>query len=279
MKKVISSLLIGLFLIFACSKGERDKKKIKIDGSTTVLVVATKGAEEFKKTHPEINILISAGGSGVGARYVATKMTDIGMMSRHISKAEKKKFSDVDFNVIPIGRDAVACVISSEIYNAGVKELSLNDIRSIYSGEVTSWKTFSGPDKAILVVDKESQRGTRHVFMKAVFGDSMAIAKGATIVLGSNNEEQTAIAQSDCAIGMLSNPWINDDVKGVGIKMDGRIVEPTIENVKKGIYPIARDLNFVTNGKPTGLVKEFIDFMLSPEGQKIVAECDYVRIK
>lgn len=279
MKKVIYSLLIGLFLISACSKDGTERKIIKIVGSTTVLPVATKGAEKFKKRHPEVNILISAGGSGAGARFVATKMADIGMMSRGISKEERKKFSDVDFNVIPIARDGVACVISSEIYNAGVKRLSFNDIRSIYSGEVTAWKTFGGPDKAILVVDKESQRGTRHVFMKAVFGDPMAAAKGASIVLGSNNEEQTAIAQSDCAIGMLSTPWINDDVKGVGIKMDGRTIEPTIENVKKGIYPIARNLNFVTNGEPAGQVKEFIDFMLGPEGQKSAAECDYVPIK
>ncbi|MBI5183189.1 MAG: extracellular solute-binding protein [Nitrospinae bacterium] len=281
-KKVISglliSLLIGLFLISACKRRTEEKKVINIVGSTTILPVATKGAEEFKKIHPRVDILISGGGSGVGVRYMATNMADIGMVSRHISKEEKENFPDVDFNVIPIGRDAVTCVISSEIYNAGVKILSLNDIRSIYSGEVTNWQGIGGPDKDILVIDKESHRGTRHVFMEVIFGDPMAIAKGAKIVTGSNNEEQTAIAQSDCAIGMLSNAWMNEDVKGVGIKMeDGNIIEPTLENVKKGTYPIARDLTFVTNGKPTGIVKEFIDFMVGPEGQKIVSE-EYVPI-
>jgi phosphate transport system substrate-binding protein len=114
--------------------------------------------------------------------------------------------------------------------------------------------------------------------MKFVFGDSKARAPGARLVTGSNNEEQTKIAQSDAAIGMLSLAWINKDVAGVGIRIDGRTVEPTLENIRNGSFPIARNLNLVTAGAPTGAVKDFIDYLLGPEGQAIVQEAGYIPV-
>ena len=101
----------------------------------------------------------------------------------------------------------------------------------------------------------------------------------ADIITGSNNEEQSKIGGSDSAIGMLSYAWINKDVAGIGIQVDGKVIEPTIENIKNGLYPIARDLLLVTGGEPSGVVREFIDFIMSPEGQKIVEENGYVSIK
>jgi len=129
------------------------------------------------------------------------------------------------------------------------------------------------------VVDKESSRGTRHVFMEIVLGDKEAKAPGADLVLGSNNEEQTAIAQSDGAVGMLSNAWLNEDVKGLSIIMpDGSKIEPTLSNIINGKFPITRELLLITNGEPEGNVKTFIDFIRSREGQKIVEEVGYVSI-
>ncbi len=171
-------------------------------------------------------------------------------------------------------------VISSEIYQAGITALSLQQIGRIYLGEINNWKQLGGPDKDILVIDKEASRGTRHVFMQAVLGDKGAVAPGADLVLGANNEEQTAIAQSDAAIGMLSHAWLNDEVKGLAILlMDGQRIEPTLENIKNGTFPITRDLLLVTNGEPQGQIKDFIDFILSDAGQKIVTESGYVRLQ
>jgi phosphate transport system substrate-binding protein len=128
------------------------------------------------------------------------------------------------------------------------------------------------------VIDKERHRGTRHVFMKYVFGDEKARAPGARLVTGSNNEEQSKIAQSDSAIGMLSIAWINADVVGVGIREGGEIIEPTLDNVRANRFPISRDLNLVTVGEPMGVVKEFLNFVVSPEGQKIVSESGYIPV-
>lgn len=255
------------------------KEIIRIAGSTTVLPIATRAAEKFMAAHPGVRITVNPGGSGVGVKSIGNGLVDIGMASRHITDEEKRNFSRVDFRVHVIGRDAVACVISSEIYNAGVRSLTGKEIRKIYSGEIDNWKEVGGPDKKIFVIDKELHRGTRHVFMAYVFGDEKARASGADLISGSNNEEQTKVALSDTAIGMLSRAWINKDVRGVGIRVKGKIIEPTLENIKNGVYPISRDLNLVTNGEPSGTAKAFIDYILSPEGQKIVERSGFVTVR
>ncbi|GMR05010.1 MAG: phosphate ABC transporter substrate-binding protein [Thermodesulfobacteriota bacterium] len=255
------------------------KETIMVAGSTTVLPVVTRGAERFMAAHPGVRITVNPGGSGVGVKSVGNGLVDIGMASRRITDEEIKNFSPIDFKVFVIGRDAVACVVSSEIYDAGVRSLTRLQIKKIYSGEIDNWKEVGGPDKRIFVIDKEMHRGTRHVFMKYVFGDSRARARGADLIAGSNNEEQTKVALSDTAIGMLSLAWINKDVKGVGLRVKGKIIEPTLKNIRNGTYPISRDLNLITRGEDAPTVKAFIDYILSPEGQKIVEESGFVPVR
>jgi len=115
--------------------------------------------------------------------------------------------------------------------------------------------------------------------MQAVFGDREAEAAGADLVLGSNNEEQTAIAQSDAAVGMLSHAWLNADVKGLAIiTPQGERIEPVLANIASGRHPITRSLLLITNGEPEGEVKAFIDFILSEQGQNIVEASGYVGV-
>ena len=249
-----------------------------IAGSTTVLPVISKAAEQFTQA-TGIAVIVNAGGSGVGINQLAGGKIAIGMMSRNITDKEKTLYPDVTFITHTIGKDAVVPVVSSEIYQAGITSLTLQQIGQIYLGEINNWKQLGGPDKDILVIDKEASRGTRHVFMQAILGDKEALAPGADIVLGANNEEQTAITQSDAAIGMLSHAWLNNDVKGLTINFkDGERIEPNLRNITNGSFPITRDLLLVTNGAPKGQSKALIDFILSAPGQKIVAESGYVSL-
>lgn len=274
MKFLIPIIFSCLFL--SCTQ----KETINVGGSTTVLPVISNAAESFRKENPDIRIIVNAGGSGVGINQVGEGKLDIGMISRAITEQEKSKYPSINFNTISIGKDAVVPVVSSEIYNAGVTTLSLEQIGKIYSGEIDNWKELGGPDQEILCVDKETSRGTRHVFMNAIFGDKEAPAPGADIVLGSNNEEQTALVQSNSAIGMLSNAWLNDDVKGLSILMpNGDRIEPSLLNITNGSFPITRDLLIITNGTPAAKVKNFVDYILSDKGQKLVEKAGYVRIK
>ncbi|WP_452225058.1 phosphate ABC transporter substrate-binding protein [Lacinutrix chionoecetis] len=276
MKNIILHCVLAL-CIFSCSQPKTNS--VRVAGSTTVLPVVSVAAESYMAVHPNSKIIVNAGGSGVGVNQVGSQQIEIGMLSRDITQKEIDQYPQTSFKVHVIGKDAVVPVVSSEIYNAGITSLTLEQIAKIYKGEISNWKTLNGPDKEILVIDKEASRGTRHVFMEIVLGDKEAVAAGADLVLGANNEEQTALVQSDAALGILSNAWLNDDVKGIAIILpNGEIIEPTLENIINNKFPITRDLVLITNGEPTGETKAFIEFIKGPEGQKIVIKNGYVGI-
>jgi len=271
----LSATLLSLTSLSACSAPER----VSASGSTTVLPAISRAAEQFTSETGQL-ITVNAGGSGSGFNQLAEGQTDIGMMSRDITAGELAQFPDITFTPIAIGRDAVVPVVSSEIYNQGVTRLSLSDIAKIYKGESDNWSDFGGPDKAIFVIDKESSSGTRQTFMDIVMGDSKAEAPGADLVIGSNNEEQTAMTQSDSAIGMLSIAWLNEDVKGVSIVLDNnQDIAPTLDNVQNGRFPIVRDLNIVIRDDISAPAQTFVDYLLSPDGQVFVEQSGYIKIK
>ena len=278
---LVRVLLVVGILAFMTGKSETEvlassQEVIRIAGSTTVLPIVSRAAERFQARHASIRITVNAGGSGVGIHGAGTQRLDIGFASREITPQENKRYASLHTTVI--GRDAVACVVSSEIFHSGVRSLSKQQIVDIYLGKITNWQQVGGPDRTIIVIDKETHRGTRHVFMRYLFGKSNARAPGARLVTGSNNEEQAKIAQSDSAIGMLSIAWINDAVVGIGIREGGQVIQPTLGNVRNGRFPIARNLNLVTAGKPVGAVRQFIDYLLSAEGQQLVTDSGYIPI-
>jgi phosphate transport system substrate-binding protein len=284
LKKTISIVsCVTAFLLLAVSSppGHAQEKAVRITvvGSTTVLPIITRVAEKFvEKKNGRVSITVNGGGSGVGIQSAGLGRADIGMASREITPRERKRFTSPGLQTLAVGRDAVACVVSREVYSAGVRTLLKEQIGDIYLGKIKNWKEVGGPDKEIVVIDKERHRGTRHVFMKYVFGNENARTPGTRLVTGSNNEEQTKIAQSDSAIGMLSFAWMNGDVVGVGIREGSEVIEPTLENVRGHRYPIARDLNLVFAGNPEGMVREFLDFIMSPEGQEMVAGSGYIPV-
>lgn len=273
--RILSALLF--IALAACSR--EDKVNVNVSGSTTVLPVVSRAAEAYMGAHSEFRIIVNAGGSGVGVKQVGEGQTDIGMISRDITKEEYENYADAKLTPHAIGRDAVVPVVSSEIYDAGVTSLTLEQVASIYRGDVDNWSEFGGPNKEIYVIDKEASRGTRQVFMKYVMGDKKADAPGADAVLGSNNEEQTALTQSDSAIGMLSQAWLNDDVKGLSIILDdGTVVEPILDNIRNNRFPITRDLLVVTRADISAPAQAFLEYIKGPEGQEIVVASGYIKL-
>jgi len=149
----------------------------------------------------------------------------------------------------------------------------------IYTGDIKNWREVGGPDRDIFVIDKEVSRGTRQVFMDVILGDPKADAPGADLVTGSNNEEQTALVQSDAAIGMLSVAWLNDDVRGLSIVLDnGTRVAPSIQNIRAGAYPFVRDLNVVRRTDLKPAAEQFMAYLLDTDGQEIVEKSGYIGV-
>jgi len=247
-------------------------------GSTTVLPVVSTAATAYHQLHPDVTITVSGGGSGVGVASMIQHTADIGMASRDIDAEEAVKLQGT-VDVLTIAKDAVAVVVSKAVFVAGVHQLSLKQIADIYRGKIKNWKKLGGPDARILVIDKEASRGTRHVFAEAVLGDAHARAAGATVISGSNNEEQALVAHSDQAIGMLSNAWLNDAVRGIGVGEGDKAVLPDIQHVRDGSYPISRSLHILLPKHGPPEARDFADFLLSKQGQTIVRQSGYLSVR
>ncbi len=270
---------IALSVIFISACKPNSQQKVIISGSSTVLPIIASAAEQFRSKNPDVQLIINAGGSGTGINQLGREQVDIGMMSRDIHASEYKQFKNKQFTKHKIARDAVLPAISSEIFETGVDALSREQIALIYKGEISNWAELGGPDKEILVIDKEASRGTRQVFMDYVLGDKDAIAAGADLVLGSNNEEQTALVQSDAAIGMLSLAWLNNDVRGLNLVLENHsVVEPSLTNIINNKFPIVRELVVVTGEHSSPQAHAFIRFLQSANGQSIVEETGYIAL-
>jgi len=268
-------LFLGIFL--AIGQPIQAAEQIRVAGSTTVLPIVAEAAKQYRRRHPDIVLTVSGGGSGVGVASIRQGTVEIGMASRELTAREQQEFQG-RIEMIPVARDAVAVAVSKAVYLSGVHRMSLAQVAAIYRGKIRNWKAVGGFDAPILVIDKEPSRGTRHVFARVVLGDEHARAPGASIIAGSNNEEQAAIAGSDKAIGMLSNAWLNDAVRAVAVGEGDQAVLPTLQHVADGRYPIRRDLNILIRHDASPAVHAFIDFLLSPQGQAVVQKTGYLSV-
>jgi phosphate transport system substrate-binding protein len=166
-------------------------------------------------------------------------------------------------------------VVSPTIYDGGITNVSKDDVKRIYNGNITNWKDLGGPDRQILVVSRELGSGTRDSFNEIVIGMAKAETPGVNTVLGSSAEIKTTIANSNNAIGYLGYSYVKSG--GVrAVAYDG--VMPTIENIKSRKYPLARSLYMYTFGEPGPGAKVYIDFVQSPDGQKIAEENGFISI-
>jgi len=276
----LTTTLLTLSLISSTSAWAAER--INIVGSTTVLPVVSEAAILYHKMHPEEIITVSGGGSGVGIASVIQGTAQIGMASRETTTEEQAKLDTLKngkVDNIIIAADAVAVSVSKAVYESGIHALSVQQIADVYRGKIRNWHELGGLDATIVVIDKEASRGTRHVFAKAILGDKHARAAGASIISGSNNEEQAIISRSDAAIGMLSNAWLNDKVRGIDIIVKGKSISPSITHVRDHTYPIARGLHILLPQNASDQAKQFVAFLLSKQGQAIVKKVGYLPVE
>lgn len=242
---------------------------ISVTGSTTVLPIAQKAAEAYMDNNHQADIQVSGGGSSVGVQAVGDGTADIGMASRELKDSEKEKYPDLVQHVV--ARDGIAVIVNP---SNTVETITIAQVKAIYQGNITNWKELGGPDLAIVVVGRDSASGTREFFQDAVMNKEDFVST--QLEKNSNGAVQQTIAQTPGAIGYVGLGYVDDTVKALKIDVDGTAVEPTVANVLNNAYPLSRSLNMFTKGEATGLAKDYIDFILSPEGQKIVEEEGFV---
>lgn len=247
-------------------------QKIKVSGSTTVLPIAQQAAEAFMDEHANFDIQVTGGGSSVGITSIGEDTSDIGMSSRDVKATEMTKYPGL--KIFTIANDGIAVIANPQ---NTVSALSLQEIKGIYKGELTNWNQVGGPDMTIVVVGRDSASGTREYFFEAVMNKE-DFAPG-MLEKNSNGAVKQTIQQTPGAIGYVSIGYLDSDVKALDIRQNGTTVSPTIENVMGKSYPVSRALYMMTNGEPSAAEKAFLDFILGPEGQKLVKEEGFVPLQ
>ena len=266
-----------LILFFVSVSGEARAQRVAISGSSTVMPLAELSAEEFNLLQDNYHVSVTSGGTGVGIVDAAEGRSDIAMASREIQLVERQRYetSDEKFIEIPIGFDAICLVVSPDIYDSGVTALTKDELKQIYAGDITNWEELGGPNTEIFVIGRKPGSGTRDTFDETIMGSTESETPGTIIEAADSSEVKTAIQGSDNAIGYVGYSYVmKGDTKVVSL--DG--IQPTIENIKNGTYALARKLYFVTMGKPKPGAKAFIDYVLSPEGQRIATENGFIPI-
>lgn len=244
--------------------------KVSIAGSTTVQPLVEVLAEAFMDMNPNLVIEVQGGGSSVGVTSVGEGTVDIGMASRAIKGSEFELFTDLQ--VFTIALDGIAIVTNPSI---NLPSVSIAQVRDIFAGEITNFSEVGGPDATITVVSREEGSGTRAAFEELVMehGEKKLISENA-LLQQSNGQVRTVVATTPNTIAYLSFGFLDDST--VSVAIDG--VEPTVDNVKNNLYPIARPLNMLTTGDPNELAQAFLNFILSSAGQEIVAK-DYISVE
>ncbi len=243
-----------------------------IKGSTTVLPIAQAASEIFMEKNPGIQISVQGGGSGVGIASLFDKTTDIATSSRKIKDEEidKAKSSGVNPYETVIAMDGIALIVNPK---NPVKALTKDQIKSIYTGKISDWSQLGGAHAKIVVVTRDTSSGTFEAF------EALALNKEKVrpdaLTAASNQAVAQTVAQTPGAIGYVGIGYLSKKVKAITVEG----VVCTKATVLSNKYPLSRALYMYTNGKPEGIVKKFIEFVLSKEGKKIVEDEGFVGLK
>jgi phosphate transport system substrate-binding protein len=246
-------------------------QQITVTGSTTVLPIAEKAREAFEATQTSASILVSGGGSSVGIKAVGEGTADIRMTSRDLKPEEVAGYPDLVRH--HIADDAILLIVHPE---NTVNHLTLDQVRGIYNGTYTTWDQVGGSARPIVVVGRDSASGTREFFSEYVLAKEDFTRMQEEF--NSNGGIQQKVSRTPGAIGYVGLGY-TEGVKVLLLDVDGTAVEPTLENITDGTYPVSRPLFMLTNGEPDGLMREYLDFIMSAEGQEIVASADYIPVQ
>lgn len=273
LKLIVGAMLVTMvgatFVGCGSSEGansDSNVASISISGSTSVGPLMEKVQEKYEENNSVI-LEIQQNGSGAGIKDVISGISEIGMSSRELKDEEKNSVE-----ATTVAYDGIALLVNPE---NKVKNISLEDVKNVYTGKITNWKELGGEDAPIVVISREEGSGTRDAFQEIVGYKSEELTKEATISDGSG-AVKTTVAGNKNAIGFASFEYIDETVSALNVND----VEPTAENVKAGDYKISRPFILVTKEDSlTENGQKLIDFVLSTEGQQIVEENKLITIE
>jgi len=288
----IKRLLILTFIILlaGCSgsgnssqDSSQQTKIIENKGSDTIVNLALAWAEEYQVIDPTVQLSVTGGGSGTGIAALINGTVDLANASRKIKEEEREAALENGSDPVEfvIARDAIAIIVNLD---NPIEHLTLQQISAIYSGAINNWKDVGGEDRPIVRLSRETNSGTHVYFLEEVVRlgekNNQTLFAQNTLLLPSSEGIGAEIRQNPNAIGYDGLGYVTDEMKVIGVApADGEpFIFPSAKTVNSGQYPIARDLYMYTNGEPEGLIKVYLDWILSSDAQEIVTELGFVPI-
>lgn len=274
--------VLGLAMLAAasCSGGHGEQPSggggagtLTIKGSDTMVILAQRWAEQYMREHPGTTIQVSGGGSGTGIAALINGTTDIADASRPIRDNESRQIAQrrgTPPHETRVALDALAVYVNDQ---NPLQSLTIPQLAQIYRGDVHNWSEVGGPDLPIVLYSRENNSGTyayfkEHVLQDRDFAQTAQTLPGTAAVINAVSQDRAGIGYG--GIGYASG------VKTLAIAAEGgQPVAPTMENATSGTYPLARYLNMYTVGAPTGLAAQFVEWVRSPEGQRLVEAAGY----
>ena len=292
-RKLSRLVILVVLLLSACSSGTGEddsppsgsSEYLNNVGSDTMVNLALAWAEEFQIDNPQSNLSVSGGGSGTGIASLINKTTDIANASRQIKseEIENAQANGIEPIEFVVARDAIAIIVNP---NNPINDLTLQQLSDIYSGKINNWSEIGGEDRPIVRLSRETNSGTHVYFLEQVLRlgekDDKTLFSTDTLLLPSSEVIGAEIRQNPNAIGYDGLGYVTPDMKVIAVA-DARIdnyefILPSPETVNSGTYPIARDLYMYTAGEPDGFVKQYLDWIFTPQAQDIVTRLGFVPI-
>lgn len=279
---MISSQLF--FVAFPIAGYSADHQAIQVKGSDTMVNLGQAWAEEFMRQHPDISIAVNGGGSGTGIAAIMAGTTDIAQSSRDMTAEEVKKANDLGHPIEKtiVGYDGIAIIVHN---SNPLSQITVEQLSGIYSGKIKNWKEVGGPDMPILALSRERNSGTHVFFLEEILrgGNAKGPEEFAAEVLMMPSSQAIVqeVQNGPSAIGYVGLGYVTKEHKllKVAKTADGLFLTPSIETVQSKEYPISRALNFYSPSNASEIVRSYIGFVLSDEGQEIVRLLDFVPLE
>ncbi|MEW5768563.1 MAG: phosphate ABC transporter substrate-binding protein [bacterium] len=279
MSKNLRAVVVSLMCLslIGCGKGQDKANSIQIKGSDTMVNLVQAWSEAFMQANPGSYVAVTGGGSGTGIAALLNKTCNIAMCSRKMKgkEIELARKKGIEPKEITVALDGLAVVVHP---SNPIEQLTIPQLSDIFTGKITDWKEVGGKEGNIVIISREVNSGT-HVYFKEHVLSQREYSKEALLV-PSSQAVADEIAQNPKAIGYYGMGYISPKQKAIKVAKDENspFVLPIVDNVTNGSYHISRPLLMYTNGEPTGLVKKFLDFILSQKGQEIVLKIDFVPV-
>lgn len=260
------------------NRGETNTNIVKIKGSETVLPLTQRAAEVYMQHHNESKLAVTGGGSGVGIAALIEGTTDIAQASRKMTFDERQKIQKAGGHIkeVVVAYDALAVIVNPA---NKVSNLTREQLEGIFTGKIKNWKEVGGDDLKIIPYARETSSGTYEFFKESVLENKNYLS--GIMSMPANGAIIQSVGQTKGAIAYVGLVYLNKAVKALHVSYDAgkTFVEPSVANAKNNTYPIVRPLFYYYLSQSESKVKPFVDYILSPDGQKIVMEVGYINAK